>query len=120
MKKDSCINDNLSVPRGTEVYGLVYSKFKIIKGILIEIAKAYYHNDEYIARIYIPSTNKIEELNTRCVYTKLEDVYAHMRHRISYDNKIYLKNLEEAQNNYTKFIHSIPEEYKYLINENNK
>lgn len=74
IKKDSCLEDKTSVPIGTEVYGIIYSKFKIIKGNLIELVSA------------------------GCAYTKLED----------------------TQNTYNEFINSIPEEYKYLIDENNK
>ena len=72
--KNSCLEGKTSVPIGTEVYGIIYSKFKIIKGNLIEL------------------------VSTEYAYTKLED----------------------TQNTYNEFINSIPEEYKYLIDENNK
>lgn len=119
FKKDSCLYSNTSVPTGTEVYGFIYPKFEIVKGNLIEITTSYYNKDDYIARIYIPTTSKIKEFNARYVYTKLEDVYAAIRHRIMSDNKLYLTTLKNAQNNYEKFINSIPNEYRYLINENN-
>ncbi len=119
LKKDSCLYDKTSVPTGTEVYGFIYPKFEIIKGNLIEVAPSYWHKGDYIARIYIPTISKIKELNTRCVYTKLEDVYAAIRRRIISDNELYLKTLKKAQNNYKEFINSIPNEYRYLINENN-
>ncbi len=119
IKKDSCLCDKTSVPTGTKVYGFIYPKFEIIKGNLIEVTSSYWHKGDYIARIYIPTTSKIKELNTRCVYTKLEDVYAAIRHRIMSDNELYLKTLKNAQDNYEKFINSIPDEYRCLINENN-
>ena len=119
IKKDSCLCDKTSVPTGTKVYGFIYPKFEIIKWNLIEVTSSYWHKGDYIARIYIPTTSKIKELNTRCVYTKLEDVYAAIRHRIMSDNELYLKTLKNAQDNYEKFINSIPDEYRCLINENN-
>lgn len=119
FKKDSCLCDKTSVPTGTEVYGFIYPKFEIIKGNLIEVTTSYWHKGDYIARIYMPTANKITELNTRCVYTRLEDIYAAIRRRIISDNEFYLKKLKDAQNSYKKFINSIPNEYKYLINENN-
>lgn len=119
-KKDSCLEGKTSVPIGTEVYGIIYSKFKIIKGNLIELVSDHWRKGDYKARIYIPATNEIKEFSARCVYTKLEDVYATIRHRIISDNELYLKNLKEAQNNYEEFINSIPNEYRYLIDENNK
>lgn len=79
IKKDSCLEGKTSVPIGTEVYGFIYSKFKIIKGNLIEL------------------------VSTRYVYTKLEDVYTTMCHWIITNNEIYLKNLKDAQNTYNKF-----------------
>ena len=120
IKKDSCLEGKTSVPIGTEVYGIIYSKFKIIKGNLIELVSDYWRKGDYKARIYVPVTNEIKEFSVGCVYTKLEDVYATIRHWIINNNEIYLKNLKDAQNDYNKFINSIPEEYKYLIDENNK
>lgn len=120
IKKDSCLEGKTSVPIGTEVYGIIYSKFKIIKGNLIELISDYWRKGDYKARIYVPATNEIKEFSVGCVYTKLEDVYATIRHWIINNNEIYLKNLKDAQNDYNKFINSIPEEYKYLIDENNK
>lgn len=120
VKKDSCLEGKTSVPIGTEVYGVICSKFKIIKGNLIELVSDHWCKGDYKARIYVPATNEIKEFSARCIYTKLEDVYATIRHWIITNNEIYLKNLKDAQNNYNKFINSIPEEYKYLIDENNK
>lgn len=120
VKKDSCLEGKTSVPIGTEVYGVICSKFKIIKGNLIELVSDHWCKGDYKARIYVPVTNEIKEFSTRCVYTKLEDVYAVIRNWIITTNEIYLKNLKDAQNDYNKFINSIPEEYKYLIDENNK
>ena len=72
IKKDSCLEGKTSVPIGTEVYGIICSKFKIIKGSLIEL------------------------VSTRYVYTKLEDVYTTMHHWIITNNEIYLKNLKDT------------------------
>lgn len=120
LKKNSCLYDRFSVPTGTEVYGIrKYPIFEIIKGSLIEVVQDIGHVGEFLARIYVPTINDIISLNTRNVYTKLEDANTYICKQIIFYNELYLNKLKNAQNDYNKFINSIPNEYRYLINENN-
>ena len=89
IKKDSCLEGKTSVPIGTEVYGIIYSTFKIIKGNLIELVSDHWHKGDYKARIYVRVTNEIKEFSASCIYTKLEDVYATIRNCIITYNEVY-------------------------------